>query len=200
MPRVAPRPSTELTQFAQMFRDLEEFFGFLPNDYLTMGHRPNLVKAIAGLTAALVFDEGETSLELRLLVPYVASRAANCAYCVAHSAALIERNGLSMDKVRRSAQFETDPIFSDAERAALRVAARANMRPNGVTDRDFAELKQHYSDQAIVEIVGLIAMMAFYNRWNDTMATTLERGPQKIASEFLAADGWLIGQHAEPAA
>lgn len=200
MPRITPRPNSELTQFADMFRDLEEFFGFLPNDYLTMGYRPNLVKAIAGLTAALVFDEGETSLELRLLVPYVASRAANCAYCVAHSASLIERNGLSMDKVRRSANFETDPIFSDAERAALRVATRANLHPNGVTDDDFAELKEHFSDQAIVEIVGLIAMMAFYNRWNDTMATTLERGPQIIASKFLAADGWSIGRHGEATA
>lgn len=200
MPRISPRPSSELTQFADMFRDLEEFFGFLPNDYLTMGHRPNLVKAIAGLTSALVFDEGETSFELRLLVPYVASKAANCVYCVAHSASLIERNGLSMDKVRRSAEFETDPIFSDAERAALRVATRANLHPNGVTDEDFAELKKHFSDQAIVEIVGLIAMMAFYNRWNDTMATILERGPQKIASEFLAADGWMIGRHGEAAA
>jgi uncharacterized peroxidase-related enzyme len=199
MPRIAPRPSTELTEFEDMFRDLEEFFGFLPNDYLTMGYRPKLVKAIADLTASLVFDEGETDLELRLLVPYVASRAANCAYCVAHSAALIERSGLSMEKVRLVSQFETNPIFSEAERAALRVATRANMQPNAVRDEDFEELRKHFSDQAIVEIVGLIAMMAFYNRWNDTMATTLERGPQQVAATHLSGDGWSIGRHAEAA-
>jgi uncharacterized peroxidase-related enzyme len=182
-----------------MFRDLEEFFGFLPNDYLTMGYRPKLVRAIADLTAALVFDEGETELELRLLVPYVASRAANCAYCVAHSAALIERSGLSMDKVHQVSQFETSPLFSDAERAALRVASRANMHPNAVRDEDFAELRKYFSDQAVVEIVGLIAMMAFYNRWNDTMATTLEQGPRQVAATYLASEGWSVGRHAEAA-
>jgi len=93
-------------------------------------------------------------------------------------------------------EFETSPLFSAAERAALRVAQGAAQVPNAVTDADFAELKKHYSEAQIVDIVAVIALFGFLNRFNDTMATQLEGSPIEAGERYLAERGWTVGKHA----
>ncbi|MCC3588927.1 carboxymuconolactone decarboxylase family protein [Microcoleus sp. PH2017_30_WIL_O_A] len=195
MPRLAPKPIAELATYDEMFGQLEEFFGFLPNDYLTMGHKPAVMKAVVELTGAVLLTAGKTSMTLRLLVMYVSSRAAGCMYCTAHCAGLGLKYGLSMDKVQNIRDYQTHPSFSAAERAALTVADKANKMPNAVTDEDFGELGKYFEDEAIAEIVSLIAMMSFYNKWNDTLATTLEKPPLDLAASSLS--WWNAGKHIE---
>ncbi len=195
MPRIEPRPRAELSDAEPMFQQLEEFFGFMPNDYLTMGHKPDVMKAVAELTAAVVFAPGKTPMSLRLLVPYVSSRTAGCMYCTAHCGALAERHGLPPEKIQHIHEYEVHQAFTSAERAALRIADKANKIPNAVTDEDFNELRRHFDDEAIAEIVALIAMMSFYNKWNDTLATTLERPPLETADRLLGGIGWQASKH-----
>jgi hypothetical protein len=57
--------------------------------------------------------------------------------------------------------------------------------PNETTDEHFAELKRWYSDEQIVEITGVIALFGWLNRWNDTMATTLEDSPRQFVQRNL---------------
>ena len=64
---------------------------------------------------------------------------------------------------------------------ALRVAMHAGQSPNGVTDAMFAELQQHFDDDAVVEIVAVIAMFGFLNRWNSTLKTDLESAPAEAS-------------------
>ena len=67
--------------------------------------------------------------------------------------------------------------------------------PNAVTDAMLAELRKYWTEEQIVEIVGVIALFGFLNRWNDTMATPLEDEPIEVAEKYLARDGWTIGKH-----
>lgn len=59
----------------------------------------------------------------------------------------------------------------------------------------FMELRKHWSDEQVVEIVGVIAMFGFLNRWNDTFATPLEDGPLEFGEKHLAAQGWDAAKH-----
>ena len=68
-------------------------------------------------------------------------------------------------------------LFTDSERVALRVAKAAGLSPNTVTDAEFADLKNYYSDDEIVEIVSVISMFGFLNRWNSTFSTDIEEEP-----------------------
>ena len=83
----------------------------------------------------------------------MASRAAGCGYCMAHTTHTAARVGISAEKEDALWKYETSPLFSEAERAALRVAQGAAQVPNAVTDADFAELKKHYTGAQIVDIV-----------------------------------------------
>ncbi len=67
--------------------------------------------------------------------------------------------------------------------------------PNAVEDAHFEALRQHFGDEEIVELVAVVALFGFLNRWNDTMATTLEAGPLAFAERQLGGRGWTVGKH-----
>jgi len=58
-----------------------------------------------------------------------------------------------------------------------------------------AELKRHWSDAAIVEILAVVGLFGFLNRWNDSMGTTLEPEAAEIGRAQLGARGWTPGKH-----
>jgi hypothetical protein len=103
---------------------------------------------------------------------------------MAHTAHTAERVGIAAEKENALWEFERSPLFSEAERAALRVAQCAAQVPNAVTDADFAELKKHYTDAQIVDIVAVISLFGFLNRFNDTWRRNSKPLPSRQASGF----------------
>jgi alkylhydroperoxidase family enzyme len=101
----------------------------------------------------------------------------------------------SDEKIRAVWEFETSPLFSPAERAAIRLGYHAALVPNEATAEDFDELKRHFDEGQIVEIVATIALFGYLNRWNDTMATALEPRAIEVAERAIGAAGWQAGKH-----
>ena len=124
-----------------------------------------------------------------------ASRTAGCQYCMAHTAGGALHFGVEDEKLAAVWDYQTSPLFSAAERIALDFAVAAAAVPNGVTDEMFANLRRHWDEEQIVEIIGVIAAFGFLNRWNDTLATPLEDEPIAIGEKFLASHGWSPGKH-----
>jgi AhpD family alkylhydroperoxidase len=123
------------------------------------------------------------------LVAIVASKAAGCQYCQAHEAVDAKMRGESDAKISHIWNFERSPLYSDAERAALRFARDASLVPNGVTPAHFDELRMYWDEGEIVEFLAVIGLFGFLNRWNDSMATDLEDTPLEYAVRTLGA-GW----------
>jgi uncharacterized peroxidase-related enzyme len=196
MPRIEPLPPETIPDLADLLGRSKERMGFLPNSQLIMARRPEILRAFAQLAGAINGPSSTIGPELRNLVSQMASRAAGCGYCMAHTAHTAHRLGISDAKEEALWKYETSPLFSAAERAALRVAQGAAQVPNAVTDEDFAALKNFYSDEQIVDIVAVIALFGFLNRFNDTMATELEASPLEVGRRLLAEKGWTAGKHA----
>ena len=196
MSRLAPLPREAVASLEDILGRSEGRMGFLPNSQLIMARRPEILRAFAQLGAAINGPSSTIDPQLRNLVSLMASRAAGCGYCMAHTAHTAERVGITAEKENALWEFATSPLFSAAERAALRVAQGAAQVPNAVTDADFAELKKHYSDAQIVDIIAVIALFGFLNRFNDTMATQLESSPIEAGKRYLAERGWTVGKHA----
>jgi alkylhydroperoxidase family enzyme len=125
----------------------------------------------------------------------MASRAAGCRYCMAHTAGGALHMGVEERKLADIWDYQTSPLYSAAERVALDFALAAAQVPNAVTDELFAALRAHWNEEQIVEIVGTISLFGFMNRWNDTMATPLEDEPVEVGEKYLAAHGWDVGKH-----
>jgi uncharacterized peroxidase-related enzyme len=197
MAHVDPLPRAQVEELAEFFAPLEQRMGFLPNSVLTMAYKPDLVKAFSALGRAVYAPTENVPLSLKNMIAHVASSAAGCKYCMAHTASNATRPGGEIDqsKLDRLYAFETDPMFSDKERAALSFAARAAAVPNLTEAADFDRLRQFFSEADIVEIVSVIAYFGYLNRWNDTMGTDLEPIPMSIGKNHLAQGGWTAGKH-----
>ena len=194
MAGVPPLDKTELPQFKEQFDHYEATRGFLPNSILTMARRPEIARVFMEMNRVVLY-EGSVPEELKMLVSLISSQASGCRYCQAHMGNLAAIYGNSRERIENLWDFETSELFSDAERAALRLGMHAGMVPNQVRPADFDELRRHFSDEEIVELVATISLFGYLNRWNDTMGTQLEELPAQRAFELLGSRGWDPGKH-----
>lgn len=194
MSRLAPLKRSDVPKFEPLFALIEAVMGFVPNSLLIMARKPELVEAFATLSR-VAMQGGTLPPGLSSLIGFVVSRSAGCQYCQAHTHHQAAHAGVDAAKLDAVWSYETSPLFSEAERAALRVAQLAAQVPNAVTDADFDALKRHFSEAQIIEILGIISTFGFLNRWNDTLATPLEAAPLQHADAALAAHGWSGTKH-----
>ena len=195
MTRVQPLSRDEVDAEVEEAIKLQvEQLGYVPNSLLTMAHRPKTAVAFAKLARAVLIG-GTLEKPLKQLVAYVSSNAAGCRYCQAHTSKRSTEFGVQADKIQHAFEFETSELFTDAERAALRLARDASLVPSDASEEHFERLRDHFNDGEIVEIVSVISLFGWLNRWNDTMATTLEPAAAEFATENLGASGWEIGAH-----
>jgi uncharacterized peroxidase-related enzyme len=171
-----------------------ETLGFVPNSVLMMLRVPGLAQALGALNGA-VMGAGTVDKGFKRLVAHMASRAAGCQYCQAHTAAGSQLHGVSADKLDALWGFERSALFNEAERVALELALAAGQVPNAVDDALFLRLRAYWTEEQILEIVGVISLFGFLNRWNDTLATPLEEHPVDVAKRHLAPNGWTPGKH-----
>ncbi len=91
---------------------------------------------------------------------------------MAHTAGAALQLGVEDKKLEAVWEFRSSELFSAKERAALEVAVAGAAQPNEVTDDLFAELKRHWNEGEIVEIVAVISMFGFMNRWKKNPSTS----------------------------
>lgn len=194
MSRLNPLAREELGELEGVFQIFKNRMGFVANSGLIMARRPAILKALGDLSKA-VLEGGAVPLALKNCICQVASWATGCLYCQAHFANNVIRSGIEPEKLENLWNFERSELFSFAERAALRFAMAASQVPNAVTDEDFDELKKHWDDGQIVEILSTVCYVGYLNRWNDSLATTLEDIPSEAGAKYLTGTKWQAGKH-----
>ncbi|HVA97342.1 MAG TPA: carboxymuconolactone decarboxylase family protein [Bacteroidia bacterium] len=181
------------------FQDLIAFFnetlGFCPNSVKTMYHRPQIAYAFIELNKAVMENKGKVTSALKRMIGYISSNAAGCRYCQAHTIRAAERYGAEAEKMENIWEFKTHPSFSEAERVALEFALLSSTIPNAVDDAIAAKLRLHWNDGEIVEMLGVISLFGFLNRWNDSMGTEIETGAIESGEKLLKKSGWTTGKH-----
>lgn len=195
MPLVDPLPedhNAELVDLIQFFRGP---LGTVPNSVLTMQRRPKIARAFTDLNKAVMENSGRVTAEQKRLIGFIASHAAGCRYCEAHTILAAERFGATPERLTAIWDYQRSPLFNDAEKAAFDFALAAACVPNSVTPEIGAALKTHWTADEIVEILGVIALFGFLNRWNDSMATTLEDIGISAGERNMTSRGWTPGKH-----
>ncbi|MGH9380796.1 MAG: carboxymuconolactone decarboxylase family protein [Thermoanaerobaculia bacterium] len=182
-------------ELADTFAVFERILGFVPNSLLTMQRKAKIVEGFGALTRAVMAPDGKVDLGFKRLIAHFCSRSAGCQYCMAHSLVAARIHGVSDQKVAAVWDYATSPLYSEAERAALDFALAAGSVPNAVTQPIFDALRKHWDEESIVEILAVVCLYGFLNRWNDSMATTLEPAPHALGDRVLTRGGWTGGKH-----
>ena len=195
MPPLIDPLDTTAPEIAEAVKFFNETLGFCPNSVLTMQRRPEIAAAFIALNKAVMTPDNGVDSQLKRMIGYVASHAAGCQYCQAHTALAAERYGVSDEKFADVWTFEASPHFTDAEKAALEFAIAAATVPNGVTPEVSDRLRANWRPDQIVEILGVVALFGYLNRWNDSMGTSLEDGAKSAGDKHLSEKGWTGGKH-----
>ena len=191
MARISAAPPERFEEVAEHMQRWKQQKGYPPNSWLTMLRKPKVFRAYRELHTAVMMDAGELPKGLKFMIAEAVSNAAGCRYCTAHNAEnAAHLGGIPSEKVMALWQYRTSPLFSAAERAALDLAVAAGSAPPAVTDAHFTELKKYWSEDAIVEMVGVLALLGWLNRWCQTLAPELEPDALAFAQKHLAASGW----------
>ncbi|MDA0241399.1 MAG: carboxymuconolactone decarboxylase family protein [Proteobacteria bacterium] len=198
MARITPLTIDELPEDLRIAAEKQmEGAGFVMNSFLTTARKPKISRAFSALRDAIM-EELTFDPDLRQMMFHIMSLSSGCRYCQAHSVTFMNRRGMNIpaDKVAALWDYETSPLFTDAERAALRFAQASGCVPSAVSDENYEELRLYFSDDQIVEMVCALAYGAYLNKINDTLGTELEDVPLSVAEETFGAKGWEVGKHA----
>lgn len=194
-PLVFPATEKDDKDFNELIQFFNETLGFCPNSVKTMYHRPSIAYAFIELNKAVMENKGRVTSALKRMIGYISSNAAGCRYCQAHTIRAAERYGADAEKLENIWEFRTHKAFTEPERSALEFALVSSSIPNAVDDSVAERLRLHWDDGEIVEILAVIALFGFLNRWNDSMGTEIEKGAIESGDKYLKQNGWTTGKH-----
>ncbi|MFC1732416.1 carboxymuconolactone decarboxylase family protein [candidate division KSB1 bacterium] len=194
-PLVYPKTSEGDDELQHLIEFYNETLGFCPNSIMTMYNRSRIAYAFIEMNKAVMENRGRVNSALKRLIGYISSNAAGCSYCQAHAVRAAERYNADNDKLQNIWDYKNHPSFTEAERAALDFALASSTIPNAVDDRIAENLRKFWDEGEIVEILGVIALFGFLNRWNDSMGTEMEVGAIESGEKYLKHKGWTVGKH-----
>ena len=195
MALVKPLEANHDIETKELAKFFNETLGFCPNSVLTMQHRPLISKAFINLNKAVMDNKGRVSSALKRMIAWVSSNATGCRYCQAHAIRAAERYGAEQEKLENIWEYKTHLAFSDAERSALDFSLAASVIPNAVNADIKKELYKYWDEGEIVEMLGVISLFGYLNRWNDSMGTSLEKDAIDSGNEYLGKHGFEVGKH-----
>jgi uncharacterized peroxidase-related enzyme len=195
MPLVSPLSTDHSKEVIELAKFFNETLGFPPNSVLTMQRRPEIAKAFINLNMAVMENHGNVTSEQKRLIGYLTSAVTGCRYCQAHTILAAHRYGGSDARLAAIWEFRSSDLFTDAEKAAFEFALAASAVPNAVDQEINDKLHQYWDDGEIVEMLGVISLFGYLNRWNDSMGTTMEDGAVAAGENYLSESDWERGKH-----
>jgi len=190
---LSPESNPDVSKLAEFFN---ETLGFCPNSVLTMQIRPEIARSFINLNIAVMTNHGRVTSAFKRIIAWVSSNASGCNYCQAHAIRAAERYGAEQEQLDNIWEYRTHESFNEAERAALDFSLAASQLPNAVDEELQQRLHRYWDDGEIVEILAVVSLFGYLNRWNDSMGTSIENGATESAEKYLAKSGWNKGKHA----
>lgn len=168
-PRIPLLERDQVTpEIANVYDALLKTRGIVPNMFKTLAHTPALALATAGYLKALLSD-GALPGHYKELVAMRLSFLLSSQYAVkAHALSARQKGATEAQIAAARADFESGP-FTDAEKLGLRAAERLHRSAAEITDDFFAELKQHFTDSQIIELIATAAAFELFPRFVDAL-------------------------------
>jgi AhpD family alkylhydroperoxidase len=106
---------------------------------------------------------------LKYLVELKGAQMIGCEYCVDLGSQICRNSGLSDDELLALPRYRASELFTEREKLALDFTVGVMRTPVDVGDELFARLREHFSDEQIVELGYFIAITFGQQRWIKTL-------------------------------
>jgi AhpD family alkylhydroperoxidase len=151
-----------------IMEQVERAFGVIHAGTGIFAYCPPILQASNGLGRAIAAS-GSLPPLLRSLAALRVAHVAGCPFRIDSLAAACRDAGASDDQIGAIADFEgggPSALFSESERAALRLAEAMTRTPADVSDDVFADARRVLSDAQLVELAATIAAENYRVRFN----------------------------------
>jgi uncharacterized peroxidase-related enzyme len=163
-------PKTAAGKTKEILDAVEQRLKRVPNMIQLMGNSPAILAAYLRFNE--VFDQSKISPKLRGLITATVSEINGCDYTLSIAYALGKHEGLSDEELKAARRADSaDPKTA----AALRFAAKVLGERGHVAAQEVENLRSTgYSDEEIVEIVGVVILNIFRNYFNLIAGTEVD--------------------------
>jgi alkylhydroperoxidase family enzyme len=96
---------------------------------------------------------------LRNLVELKGAQMIGCEFCVDLGSQIWRNSGFSDEELLALPRYRHSDLFTTREKVALDYAVAVMRTPVEVTDELFAQMKEHFSDEQLVEITALLTLV-----------------------------------------
>jgi alkylhydroperoxidase family enzyme len=163
-----------------------ERMGFLPNALKLYAHRPEIAVTLFTLNSNVMRDPSSTLPQLlKRKVAAVCCAINGCAYCTAHSCAMLKRPSTGNPMLDEGWNFSEDELQSlfdgtakpadEMERSALAFARAASEAPAAVPVEILEDLRKHLTPPQVVELACVVGFWKFYNTVHDSLHIPIEQ-------------------------
>jgi AhpD family alkylhydroperoxidase len=155
--RLGPRMMKKLTG-----REPQTGSGLEPMEI--WAHQPKMMMAMGKFNQAV--RKGKSVDErLKNLVELKGAQMIGCEFCVDLGSQICRNFGLSDDELLALPRYRQSDLFTEREKLALDYTVAVMRTPVEVTDELFAQIKEHFTDQQLVEITAHL-MVVNLDRFN----------------------------------
>jgi len=159
-----------LNQYAFWMRIIFWFqkrkYGKILEPTLLWGRTPRAYFYFLKLFKALNRKSSPIEPLLRALVTVKISQINHCDFCVDLNSYFVLEQGGRQEKLQALGTYQTSDLFSNKEKIALLYAEKITQSSGDIPESIFTQLKQHFSEDAIVDLTALIAFQNCSSKFN----------------------------------
>jgi alkylhydroperoxidase family enzyme len=121
-------------------------------------HQPKMMMGMGKFNQAV--RKGRSVEErLRNLVELKGAQMIGCEYCVDLGSQICRNSGFSDEELLALPRYRQSDLFTEREKLALDYAVAVMRTPVEVTDELFAQMREHFSDEQLVELTALLTLV-----------------------------------------
>lgn len=167
MPLIATPPHYRYPWYIRLFFwNQKRRYGAVLESARLWARTPKVFATLALLYGALDRRSSPIEPTLRSLITVRVSQINGCHFCVDLNSFIVLRRGIDPDKLAGLTEFETNPLFSEREKAALSYAEAVTDSNRQASPAHFEQLHRHFDDNGIIELTALIAFQNLSSKFN----------------------------------
>jgi alkylhydroperoxidase family enzyme len=121
-------------------------------------HQPKMLSGMGKFQGAVRKADGVDE-RIKYLVELKGAQMIGCAYCVDLGSQICRHSGFSDDELLALPRYRQSDLFTEREKTALDYTVGVMRTPVDVSDELFHRMKEHFSDEQMVEITALLTVV-----------------------------------------
>ncbi len=149
----------------KIYKIFEEQGKETPEWIKVMAHRPEILKEFFELFKTIM-GKGKIAPFLKWKIAYLISQTLKCPFCVDATSKMLKKLGAKEEDLKKARQLRAE---TDKEKELFALVKEVTLTANVNNPELIEKLKKNFSEAEIVEIVSIIGLFNYINRFNNTL-------------------------------